>query len=81
MNIFEITALFALLPGVLLFFISIFVIDSYQREMGKLPPSINFWMFNKELKSKYPRISQFARLLFITAMFLVIPVIINELIH
>lgn len=48
--------------------ISIFVLHSYEKRLGKRPPSFNFWPFFKELKDVYPDAAKVGAILEVVSM-------------
>jgi hypothetical protein len=63
--------------GMILLFLSIFVLHTYEVETKKRPPSIQFWPFNKEIKEYYPGLSKLGRILQVGAIMCVLPYLVK----
>lgn len=48
--------------------LSIFVLHSFEKKLGKRPPAFNFWPFYKELKEVYPNAAKVGSILEIASM-------------
>ena len=78
--IINLSALIAFVLGIILFFLSIFVLHTYEAETKKRPPSINFWPFNKEIQEFYPSLTKAGKILQITTLVCVLPYLVKLLI-
>ena len=63
--------------GMILLFLSMFVLHTYEAETKKRPPSIQFWPFNKEIKEYCPGLSKLGRFLQIGAIACALPYLVN----
>ena len=72
----EALAILAYIPGLPLFFISLYVIHEHQKKTGKIPSSFQMWMFDQEMKNIYPSVSKISRVLFFVTLALVLPYLV-----
>ena len=73
----EALAILSYIPGLPLFFISLYVIHEYQKTTGRVPSSFQMWMFSQEMKSMYPLASKISRVLFFITLALVLPYLVS----
>jgi len=59
--------------------ISMWVLHDYQKSTGKIPPSVQLWAFNKDLKSTYPVAAKAGRRLEILCLVFFAPYLFNFL--
>ena len=72
--------LIAFVFGMILLFLSIFVLHTYEAETKKRPASIQFWPFNKELQEFYPSLTKAGKFLQISTLVCVLPYLVKLLI-
>ncbi len=78
--IINLGVIIAFVLGMILFFLSIFVLHTYEAETKKRPTSIQLWPFNKELKEFYPGLTKAGRILQITTIVCVLPYVLKLII-
>jgi len=78
--IINLSLLIAFVLGMILFFLSIFVLHTYEAETKKRPTSIQFWPFNKELQEFYPSLTKVGKILQITTIIFVLPYVVKLII-
>lgn len=71
----SVIAAFAL--GMILLFLNMFVLHTYEADTKKRPPSVQFWPFNKEIKEYYPSLSKLVRFLQIGAIVCAFPYLVK----
>ena len=63
------TAIYVIL-GMVWFFLSIFVLQTYETTTKRRPPAITFWPFNRAIRDEFPDAARWARFIFILGLVL-----------
>ena len=69
----KISVIIAFGLGIILLFLSMFVLHRYEIRTKNRPSSIQFWPFNEEIKKHYPRLSKLGRILQIITIVCILP--------
>lgn len=69
----NLSLIIAFVMGMILLFLGMFVLHTYEVETKKKPPSVQFWPFNNEMKEYYPGLSRLGRFLLIGTIVCVLP--------
>ena len=63
--------------GTVFLFMSMFVLQAYEKDTKKRPPSVQYWPYSKEMKQHYPRATIVGRILQISTILCALPYLIN----
>ena len=77
----RISLVLSFLCGLIFLFQSMCVLHSYEIEMKKRPPAYQFWPFNSEMKSLYPRQAKVGRVLETAIIILALPWLVMWVIY
>lgn len=73
----DFSVIIAFVLGMILLFLSMFVLHTYETETKKRPPSVQFWPFNNEIKEYYPGLSKLGSFLLIGAIVCALPYLVK----
>lgn len=73
----NVSAAISLALGLVFFYLSMFVLHTYEKHIKKGHPAVKFWPFNREMMGYYPGLPKIGRFLQIGSIVCSLPLLLN----